>query len=550
MKNTLLKILILTLSLTFGVFCFGGLKPVIASSAPASGQIQEVQGSAGLKYEVKKSGGKNYAICTGIGTCKDTDIIIASHYNGAVVTEIKQQAFKDNKNIKTVKFSSGLEDIGMYAFSGCTSLTSVTLPKSLKNIKQNAFADCVNLLNICNDSDLELVMGSSNHGYVAEYACNIYKSNSGSDGVIKTEGNFKLFTFKDNVFILEYNGDSSNITFPQGVTGLCKDVFKGSSIEVLNLPTDVTYIGKNVFYNCTSLKTVNIPKNSKLKSVGEAAFFGCTALTDFNFDSTLYDYLTIDFMTAESNPIFFTKSIKIEGEVPTDIVIPSGIKVIKSNLFKNCLDVKSVTLSPTVEELEVSVFEGCTNLEAFNMHPNGNLKKLGISTFRSCSSLRKLNFPRSLESIGLYCFKDCTALQTIDFENNNNIKTIEEEAFNSCRSLVSVFFGHYSGLKTVGKNAFQYCSNLSYFRLGNYSTIEEIGYGALQGCKTLKELYVPKSCNLGYVCLSGLFIGPRDGGAYCTISVEVDEIPLDYAGWFNPSNCPIELGVPYPVEQE
>lgn len=555
MKNTLLKILlaILIFALSFTLFACGANDDGDSTQNPPPNeevQLQVIEGSKGLSYEVKKSGGKKYAICTGIGTCTDTDIIISSHYDGAVVTEIKSQAFKGNKKIKSVKFSNGLEEIGMYAFNGCTSLFSVTLPKSVTNIMQNAFYNCTNLFNICNDSNLDLVIGTSTYGDIANNACNIYNSNSGADGVFKTVGDYEMFEFSNNLFILKYNGDVSSFAFPDGVTGLSKDLFRETDITTLNLPASVAYIGKNAFYNCASLKSVNVPANSKLERVGENAFMGCEALTEFNFGSTIYDYLNIDFATAESNPLYYSKTLKIDGKTPTDIVIPNGIKVIKPNLFTNCLDIKSVTLSPTVEELQVSVFQNCTNLEAFNIQPDGNLKKLGFGAFRYCTSLRKLEFPISVEEIGMNVFEGCNSIQTIDFANNSKIKTVGEEAFKRCTSLGTVFFGHNSALETVGKNAFQYCSNLCYFRLGNYSTIKELGYGALQGCKSLKELYVPKSCTIGYVCLSGLFYGTRDGGAYCTIYLEVEEIPVDYANWFNPSNCPVELGVPYPVEKE
>jgi hypothetical protein len=62
---------------------------------------------------------------TGIGTCKDTNLIIPSLYNGKPVTSI-----------------------GMGAFESSNSLTSVVIPNSVTSIAEDAFAHCSNLAKI------------------------------------------------------------------------------------------------------------------------------------------------------------------------------------------------------------------------------------------------------------------------------------------------------------------------------------------------------------------------------------------------------------------
>ena len=59
--------------------------------------ITNVEGTKGLAYEVvSPKKGAAYAICTGIGTATDTDIVIASHYDGFIVEEVDANAFKNN----------------------------------------------------------------------------------------------------------------------------------------------------------------------------------------------------------------------------------------------------------------------------------------------------------------------------------------------------------------------------------------------------------------------------------------------------------------------
>ena len=86
--------------------------------------------SKGLEYSLNADG-KSYTV-TGIGTCKDTNLIIPSLYNGKPVTSI-----------------------GMGAFGSNVSLTTVTISKSITSISDNAFMNCFNLTKITFDGTIE-----------------------------------------------------------------------------------------------------------------------------------------------------------------------------------------------------------------------------------------------------------------------------------------------------------------------------------------------------------------------------------------------------------
>lgn len=86
--------------------------------------------SKGLEYSLNADG-KSYTV-TGIGTCKDTNLIIPSLYNGKPVTSI-----------------------GMGAFGSNVSLTAVTISKSITSISDNAFMNCLNLTKITFDGTIE-----------------------------------------------------------------------------------------------------------------------------------------------------------------------------------------------------------------------------------------------------------------------------------------------------------------------------------------------------------------------------------------------------------
>lgn len=96
--------------------------------------------SEGLSYFVNGT----YAVCSGIGTCTDSQIVIASSYLGFPVTQIAQSAFDADyypqvSKIKSIIVPNTVERIFNYAFYGCTRLEFVVIPKSVIYIGAYAF---------------------------------------------------------------------------------------------------------------------------------------------------------------------------------------------------------------------------------------------------------------------------------------------------------------------------------------------------------------------------------------------------------------------------
>lgn len=102
-----------------------------------------VDGTVGLMYEMSSNG--TYATCTGIGTATDTEIEIASEYDGVPVTAIGEYAFDGCKTITSVAIPSNVTSINFGAFWGCDGLTSITIPDSVTKIDNYAVARCSNL---------------------------------------------------------------------------------------------------------------------------------------------------------------------------------------------------------------------------------------------------------------------------------------------------------------------------------------------------------------------------------------------------------------------
>lgn len=153
------------------------------------------------------SNGDGTCSLDGIGTCKDTFIIIPTMSpDGDIVVEIADNAFKNCNKIKGVEIASTIKKIGTYAFYGST-IRSITIPSTIKEIGNYAFAGCKYL------EEIEVESGNANY--------------SSSSGVL-------------------YNKDGSKlITYPAGKTD-----------NFVVISRDVTEIANMAFYKCTSIKKV------------------------------------------------------------------------------------------------------------------------------------------------------------------------------------------------------------------------------------------------------------------------------------------------------
>lgn len=122
----------------------------------------------GLDYTVNEDG--TTCTITGMGVCKDKNVVIPETIDGyrvnaigktafwgqlitsvvmpdSVVT-IGRDAFMDCIELQSVTFSNSLTEIGLWAFRNCEKLETVTLPGSLILIDGGVFGGCKALRNI------------------------------------------------------------------------------------------------------------------------------------------------------------------------------------------------------------------------------------------------------------------------------------------------------------------------------------------------------------------------------------------------------------------
>ncbi|WP_300504498.1 leucine-rich repeat protein [uncultured Duncaniella sp.] len=174
---------------------------------------------------------------------------------------------------------------------------------------------------------------------------------------------------------------------------------------------------------------------------------------------------------------------------------------IESESFKNCTNIKTLTLPKRLDKIYDSAFEGCTGLTSLNFPET--LTSIGISAFKGCKGLSTISYPASLTSIGDYAFQGCTGLTDLTFNDklnsignyafqgctgltgltfNNQLNSIGDYAFGNCTGLTKLVFPE--SLVSIGSNAFNNCSALTGVTMTG--DIESIGSGAFYNCKNLE----------------------------------------------------------------
>lgn len=121
-----------------------------------------------------------------------------------------------------------------------------------------------------------------------------------------------------------------------------------------------------------------------------------------------------------------------------------------------------------------------------------SIRIIGEDAFRECRNLRTVTLPPNLCEIGAYAFRDCDALESIIFPDtmrypDESAGYIGAGSFDGCGLLRQLIIPE--GVAIIYSNAFHNCAALEYVRLPR--TIRALRSGAFSGCARLKELEMP-----------------------------------------------------------
>ena len=224
------------------------------------------------------------------------------------VTEIKEGAFENCRNLNSLKLPSNLKRIESFVFKSCGFSGSLTIPNSVTEIGHHTFYGC-------NNFTKELIL-SENLEKIGSYAF------AGCSGFSK--GNLTIPNSVTVIGIGAFSDCSSfngKLTLPENLTKIGKEVFKNCKCLSgdLTIPNSVTEIGEGAFYDCKGFNgKLSLPCN--LSKIGNNAFYGCENLSGS---------LTIPETVKEIGILAFCNCTGFTG----DFVLPSALESIGINAF-------------------------------------------------------------------------------------------------------------------------------------------------------------------------------------------------------------------------
>ena len=395
------------------------------------------------------------------------------------------------------------------------------------------------------NSWLQYVSNGTNSYYKVVKPANAGANDLPQDLVIPSRYNGHPVTTIQSAYNASAFGSQNitSVTLPRTITDMGQYAFyNNTTLQTVKFRNGFTTIGYGAFYGCTSLTSINIP--SSVTSIVGNTFWDCSGLTSVHI-TDIDAWCRISFgnsntgYTSGVNPLEYAKNLYLNGELVTEVTIPSGITTISSGHFYNCTSLTKVTIPSSVTSIGVLAFTGCnqltavhiTDLDAWcrisfgdsaanplgwaeNLYLNGALvtevdfpegtAEIKPYIFTNCTSLTKVTIPSSVTSVGNYAFYNCNNLSYYEYDNayylgNDNDPYMilwkkKSTSITSCEI--------HSTTRFIHSNAFYGSASITSITIPN--SVTSIGSDAFYGCTSLSSIIIPDSVtNIGSSVFSG-----------------------------------------------
>ena len=118
--------------------------------------------------------------------------------------------------------------------------------------------------------------------------------------------------------------------------------------------------------------------------------------------------------------------------VPEKVMASDGVEYpvtsFGDNAFKECGELKSITIPSAVTSLGNYCFEYCYGFKTITIP--SSVTSLGDGCFKQCVGLTSITIPSSVTSLSSDCFRECTNLTSITIPSS--VISFGDNCFNSC----------------------------------------------------------------------------------------------------------------------
>jgi len=268
--------------------------------------------------------------------------------------------------LMTVVIPEGATTISAYAFKAAntstnSALVKVDIPSTVDFIGEQAFYCCNSLIELVIPEGVTQIPNN-----LAYYATSLRYVDIPSTVVSIGE-----LAFRANTAL------ACDIVIPEGCTDIGAYAFKGSGVTSVTLPSTIETVGKEIFMDCSALKSVY----SKSTVIGNSMFYHCNELSTIKLENT------IEIGNLAFNNSSLSKVSSLE--------LPEGLTTIGEYAFPR-MSITSVVIPSTVVNIGQYAFTANKSLEKVVVL--GPI--IGTNMFNSCSSLRTLVLTEKFETFG------------------------------------------------------------------------------------------------------------------------------------------------------
>jgi len=295
--------------------------------------------------------------------CVNLFVVKMNHPENSRLKRIEASAFANLTRLFEAPIYDGLEYIGENAFAGTEALTKVHLPESLTHLGGYAFYDSAGLTDVYIPEDLSDI-GANTFTYtpwLTEY-----------DADFVVEGNYVL---------LAYKGTAKDVVLPNNILHLPDRIFASKAITGITFNTRLRTIGDSAFEGCTKLTSVTIPDT--VRTIGDSLFKGCTSLTTAVIPSHLTEIPPYTFYETKITTCDLSKIVRVgeyafcNSRLAGDLTLKSPMTYVENHAFAQT-QLTSLTVTDNVY-LDEASFSGTSTLATVSV--DNTVKQMGGHVF-------------------------------------------------------------------------------------------------------------------------------------------------------------------------
>lgn len=421
---------------------------------------------------------------------------------------IADDAFRGCEYLTTIFISSDVQNIGQFAFSGCSSIISIKV--DCQNPIYDSRENCNAIIETATNT---LVVGcqrtiipnniSAIGDYAFSYQSSLYSIEIPTSitrigegaflgtGLYHDESNWENDGLYINNCLLEVKKtEQKDFIIKDGTKLIADDIWRGEDMNSITIPESIMYIGKDVFSSysigCIYVKTKNPPilNGEAFNHFDGIVFVPCGTSESYNSSEWGKQVSSFAEECAGNNQITYTSS---DNKIVTPYAADDFGANIISNVYENGIGI--ITFDNIITRIGDDAFFDCSTLTSITI-PN-SVTSIGNAAFRWCSSLTSIDIPNSVAYISHSAFERCSALYSITLPEN--LTYISTGVFMNCTSLNSIAIP--DGVRKIHPSTFQGCSSLTSITLPNSLIL--IDADAFAGCLSLISIQIPQ--NVTYI---------------------------------------------------